>query len=672
MRRQTKTPTSKRPLVWPILAACLLACGPALASGPVKIMPLGDSLTYGTGATAQGGYRQPLWNLFQAGPMSNVDFVGSQTDPAAGSFDRDHEGHPGYRIDEIDGGIVGWLSSGQPDTILLMIGTNDMIQDYDVANAPTRLSALITKTWQNSGAHIYVASIPPMTDAERQARALAYNATIAGIVSQKAAEGINASYVDVYSVVSTGDLPDGVHPNASGYSDIAQAWYGAVIPEPATIVFLGVCGLGALIPRRRRLSGRASGRRPRGPRNGEGTMFVTHRRIKLFGSLLFSVLLGAESGSQAQTLTAAADYNNVGDGIYWEKGRYADDGISATVDIPFGMAMPKDYDLSGATEYPLVLYLHGAGARGDDNQALDRATAEHFAKLARSNPASYNAFVLVPQVPGGSQWVNTSFSGGPYNQTASTHSTHMKLAESLLSYITNPANNATLTNTGILGMNGDHVDQTRIYVVGDSMGAYGTWDVVGRSPGLFAAAMAGAGSGPKNKLNELKQTPFWAMHAASDSTVPNALPSGGDPDGAGSLGILALMDPTFDNTASSALVKVDLHSDSGDDPSTTDALIYTEFPSPPFDHGIAPNWTNDMNADFEAWLFAQQIPEPATVSLLAIGTLALLRRRRRRILTRWSAVMRCHSQDNKALPQKDLRDAPGQGCRAKDAQGEIR
>jgi len=350
-------------------------------------------------------------------------------------------------------------------------------------------------------------------------------------------------------------------------------------------------------------------------------------------ALLPAVLLLAGAGGAraiGPTLTATTDYDNSSGGtaLHWEKADYADPGVSGSDDIPLGLALPKDYDVNGSTQYPLVLYLHGAAARGnDDNSQLNRATAKHFAAAAQTTGA-YNCFVLAPQVPSGDQWVDTSWGAGPYDQTAGTHATHMKLTESLLDYVTNGGHDATLES--VLKMHAGHVDQTRLYVVGDSMGAYGTWDIVAWQAGRFAAAMAGAGSGPKNKLTELSQTPFWAMHAEDDGTVPNDLPDGGDPDGDGSLGMLALMDPTFDNTSSTSKVTLDDPISTADDPSAAKTLIYSEFESPPYGHGIAPSWTNDMNSDFTSWLFAQQLPEPGALALLmAGGLMALLRGRRR-------------------------------------------
>ena len=93
-----------------------------------RILPLGDSITSGEGAP--GGYRGHLFtNLTSLG--YNVDFLGNENNnPASSSvanFDTSHEGHSGWRIDEIDRNIERWLDliGLAPDVILVHIGTND-------------------------------------------------------------------------------------------------------------------------------------------------------------------------------------------------------------------------------------------------------------------------------------------------------------------------------------------------------------------------------------------------------------------------------------------------------------------------------------------------------------------------------------------------------------------
>jgi lysophospholipase L1-like esterase len=195
----------------------------ARAAGPTVIMPLGDSIT--DGYNIPGGYRIELWQKF-ASNGNQVDFVGSMTNGPSSLGDKNHEGHSGWRIDQIDAQISGWLSSYQPQIVLLLIGTNDMIQEYQVAQAPARLSALIDKILVGAPERrIILATLPPNTDSGRNTRIVAYNSALPEIVAQKAAEGKLVTLVDMYSALTLADLADRTHPNQAGYSKMAAVWY---------------------------------------------------------------------------------------------------------------------------------------------------------------------------------------------------------------------------------------------------------------------------------------------------------------------------------------------------------------------------------------------------------------------------------------------------------------
>jgi len=205
----------------------------AESNGGVKVMPLGDSIT--DGYTVPGGYRIGLWQRFVSGGYT-VDFVGSQSNGPASLGDHDHEGHPGWRIDQIDANVVGWLGTYQPHTVLLHIGTNDILQNDDVANAPARLSALIDHiTAAVPTAEVFVAQIIPLANSSQNAQVRTYNAAIPGIVSNKVAAGKHVHLVDLYDAVTTADLADGVHPNAGGYDKMAAVWSSALLSVSGSI-----------------------------------------------------------------------------------------------------------------------------------------------------------------------------------------------------------------------------------------------------------------------------------------------------------------------------------------------------------------------------------------------------------------------------------------------------
>jgi len=203
----------------PRLAACDLP--------PISIMPLGDSITYGTGV--EGGYRLGLWNSLLQDDFQ-VDFVGSESDGPV-NIDPDHEGHPGKTIQFIRENIRNWLNAHRPDIVLLLIGTNDILnpQVHDFPNASYRLSALIDQiTLIAPDTDLLVASVTPLDDSLANQRVMAFNAEIPGLVDAYARRGRRVYFVDMNWALSLADLGDGIHPNAVGYDKMARVWYDAL------------------------------------------------------------------------------------------------------------------------------------------------------------------------------------------------------------------------------------------------------------------------------------------------------------------------------------------------------------------------------------------------------------------------------------------------------------
>ncbi len=202
---------------------------------PLKIMPLGDSNTEGYGSWDKGAYRDDLWQLFENNSEDanfSVDFVGPHKTGPEG-FDRDNAGFTGWRIRDIDSAVDGWLNDAQPDIVLLEIGTNDILRDDNISQAPSRLNNLIDKiTNQLPNTQLLVSSIPPISRSEKQRySAIEFNSHIPGIVDSKAAQGKNVSFVDIFSALTPDDLQDGVHPTVEGYSKIADVWYDAILDQ---------------------------------------------------------------------------------------------------------------------------------------------------------------------------------------------------------------------------------------------------------------------------------------------------------------------------------------------------------------------------------------------------------------------------------------------------------
>jgi lysophospholipase L1-like esterase len=202
---------------------------PCPATGePCRILPLGDSITFGLGYA--GGYRVELFRRAHADGKS-ITFTGSLSNGPSmvdgEPFPRRNEGHSGWKIDQVADLIPSPALQELPHIVLLMIGTNDVAQNDELANAPERLDALIDRLVTNvPDALIVVATIPPLSFGGNGIES--YNAAIPARVEARAAAGEHVLLVDVFTGFPTSELGDGVHPNQRGYERIAGVWYEAI------------------------------------------------------------------------------------------------------------------------------------------------------------------------------------------------------------------------------------------------------------------------------------------------------------------------------------------------------------------------------------------------------------------------------------------------------------
>lgn len=194
-----------------------------LAAPALRIMPLGDSITFGVGSSTFSSYRAALWNRLAG---QSVNFVGTQQ---SGQLpDVDNEGHSGWLISDIATIATQSVSFYRPNLVTLHIGTNDMNRNVDVANAPARLGALIDQILAaGPDATVLVATLVPANDAAVQARIDAYNRQIPGVVAQRRNAGKHVQMVDMRAV-TTADLSDTLHPNDGGYGKMADAFFTGI------------------------------------------------------------------------------------------------------------------------------------------------------------------------------------------------------------------------------------------------------------------------------------------------------------------------------------------------------------------------------------------------------------------------------------------------------------
>jgi len=195
---------------------------PAASRAPLRVMPLGDSLTYGVGSSTGDGYRRTLRAELGVAGVA-VDFVGSQRSGVGA--DADNEGHPGWRTEDLAAYLPDWLAAAQPDVVLLDIGTNDIIQRYGAAVAAARTAGLLDRiTRQLPRVRVVVAKLLVVGYAAADFRR--YNGMLASIV---AARRSRVSLADM-SRISPRSTVDGVHPTDVGYRQMAYQWYQALRP----------------------------------------------------------------------------------------------------------------------------------------------------------------------------------------------------------------------------------------------------------------------------------------------------------------------------------------------------------------------------------------------------------------------------------------------------------
>lgn len=196
-------------------------------------MPLGDSIT--ESAAGMPTYRYYLWHLLQDRGY-RVDFVGSQRGAFGGppldtDFDMDHEGHWGWRADQILDRIVEWATAAAPDIVLIHLGHNDLCQGQDVAGTVRDVAGIIDALRTvNEKVRIIVAQ-NIASSFPCQARIPDYNAQIPALVAEKTTAESPVSVVDQYTGFDPATMTwDGQHPNAVGESQMADRWFTELAP----------------------------------------------------------------------------------------------------------------------------------------------------------------------------------------------------------------------------------------------------------------------------------------------------------------------------------------------------------------------------------------------------------------------------------------------------------
>lgn len=235
-----------------LLSLCLVGVN---SQKIVKILPLGDSITWGAGSTAQppdyvaaattddGGYRAPLYfSLLSAGwPNSSFTFVGSQTSGPAWfpAEQRHHEGHPGWTTAQVASIWKTWTAF-QADVTLVHLGTNDIHEGRTTSEMIADMNNLLNITFtQTPNTAVLLATIISRGTPQWVPNVTAYNDALPAVVDSFASQGHNITLVDMNArtgmCAMANPAPGGynrsdccqdrVHPTAGGYSILAGVWF---------------------------------------------------------------------------------------------------------------------------------------------------------------------------------------------------------------------------------------------------------------------------------------------------------------------------------------------------------------------------------------------------------------------------------------------------------------
>jgi predicted peptidase len=174
--------------------------------------------------------------------------------------------------------------------------------------------------------------------------------------------------------------------------------------------------------------------------------------------------------------------------------------------MPYRVLLPLNFDAH--KRYPLILFLHGSGERGNDNEKQLIHGGDLF--LKDSIRENYPALVVFPQCAAKGSWANTS---SHYDSVAKKRIKEFR-----------PDGKPTKDMALLLGLlkKLDHtypLDKKKMYVGGLSMGGMGTFELVFRKPKTFATAFAICGGASTASAKKMRKTAWWIFHGLKDNTV---------------------------------------------------------------------------------------------------------------------------------------------------------
>lgn len=179
--------------------------------------------------------------------------------------------------------------------------------------------------------------------------------------------------------------------------------------------------------------------------------------------------------------------------------------------LPYRILYPENYDRS--KDYPLILFLHGSGERGNDNEKQLIHGSNLFLKA--DNRKNFPAIVIFPQCPEDKYWIDISI------RSKLSGNGDPDFIESIRS----PSEELALVNELVEKIIAEEsVNQSKAYVMGLSMGGFGTFETLARWPEKYVAAIGICGGGNISLTKKYAgTTAVWITHGAQDDVVPVVL-----------------------------------------------------------------------------------------------------------------------------------------------------
>ncbi|KAI0490969.1 SGNH hydrolase-type esterase domain-containing protein [Xylaria cf. heliscus] len=195
---------------------------------PLRLMPLGGSITHGVGSSDGNGYRKFLYEALESRGFQPT-MLGSRKTGTMGS--NSHEGWRGFKIHEIQEKGIKSAKLRLPNLFTINSGSNDCIQDFEIGTSGKRIDDMLHRLWEVSpGSTIVLSTLVKNNDEQVNTRVVEINHQIRKLVQRREAEQKRIVLADMYALCGpqVHDLIDGVHPNDTGYKKMADIWYNSI------------------------------------------------------------------------------------------------------------------------------------------------------------------------------------------------------------------------------------------------------------------------------------------------------------------------------------------------------------------------------------------------------------------------------------------------------------